>query len=49
MDEKERNNEACPEFCTVTNCFYNSDCWCTCCDDLRNRDLLEDCPSFMED
>lgn len=35
--------------CTVTQCFYNRDLYCTCCDDVRDASMLEDCPSYMED
>ena len=38
-----------PERCTMTNCFYNNDCYCSSVGDLRNPELLDDCPDFMED
>lgn len=37
------------ERCTVTQCYYNNELYCTCCDDVRDSTMLEDCPSFMED
>jgi len=37
------------ERCTVMSCYYNDDCICLCCDDVRDATMLEDCPSFIED
>lgn len=40
MDEKH---------CTMTTCFHNSDCCCTCASDLCDPSLLEECLYFTED
>ena len=37
------------ERCTMTSCYYNDDCVCLCCDDTRDSEMLENCPSFIED
>lgn len=49
LPSEKLNEEVEFDHCTVTQCYYNNDLYCTCCDDVRDASMLEDCPSYMED
>lgn len=37
------------EFCTETDCFWNTDCICCCEDQNRDSRYGKGCPQYMPD